>query len=48
MGGVHGCGFRWQPTQIIQFGVEDKSTKFIEVCFVYGMDYAGGFLGGLT
>lgn len=30
-GGVHGCGFRWQPNQLIKFTLEDGNSKLIQV-----------------
>jgi hypothetical protein len=34
-GGIHGCGFRWQPNKLIKFKLADKSTEMIEV-LVFG------------
>jgi hypothetical protein len=31
LGGMHGCGFRWQPDQLIRFEIGTKSTELIEV-----------------
>ena len=28
-GGVHGCGFRWQPLALICYELVDKSSKFL-------------------
>ena len=30
LGGMHGCGFRWQPDQLIRFEIGTKSTELIE------------------
>jgi len=47
-GGVHGCGFRWQPQRMLKINVEDHASDWLEVAANDdGHRPAWGFTGSL-